>query len=1348
MSMENHQDNEEQIQEFKVNLLDTGLTSRSTRKSINLISMSADGNKHINIFCKDKVSIRNYGTEKDDTIDAKNITLQTTQHDIFIAFTDKNNQQYKLNLKDKQLKEILMPYIGKNRKIPFKDFYTLHDTINDALKKALIVGEPKITIAGNLEAKIEIELSDSGNPCITYDPNSDTITYNGYHEKWTGYLSKQANANVGECTFDNEGNVTVSFIIDGEDTKTTLFQQKINHSAEFRKIFDKVSEDKDSNKISIRDIYEYLAKKQSEEINSSHINNSLMEQSEQSEEINSSHINNNLMEQSDNNKEENNPFGDNENTGLDKEYQFNKGESKISVNFNNEINRNRSKNIVVNFNNTMLIKNNDLNNQNPFGDNESDNENNNFENPFGDNENNNLMEQQANNQEENSKNDNINNEENNDEDLFTGDDISYVLEHNNANETDIIIKIHDNDDDEAITFGSKNGKHFLWHNNKKKMISIKTVAISPNEDNETKKNYPYQIEFGCDEGKVYGTPISKKVFDKISRAGQHSEFIIYDNGFSTEFKKFLDMFTSVDVKKPQIVENQKTMTIYLSKNNDPENDPKIVYDYENHETYYIDALGNQSKLENVSFDFKKNNINLVVDNNVVQSIPIQTIDPDVQQIFQDCIDVFNKDNHLEAISRYCIFNQILESNKKQEKELLSTEINDIKRTDNNKIFITDGGKNMIIYDIKDQTFKSIHTETIAESKMPKVISGNACFFYKNNTLYLYNTQDQKYISLTIPDDLLPKFNNNLNKDNKLHPIDLVKCLMNEKNNEEREKSETRIKYRPKIVKLSKEKSKNENENNENSEESSISDSKNEEENKNTYFDLTPKITNKRYSGLNIYKTDTMNFNSNPANQKEPIEYKEAQSLSIIGNFNELMFHFDDRYDDNVFWIPIQDFIFGNLAEFRCYYNNDVYHITYYDDALVLESKNNPNASPIIIDFKQMLQKQNLDTKRYPDLDDMKSFLIRIKAAEKKQQAQEQKEQLKQDNDYFFDVENDIISTIYSNGKNIRKAAAYMHLNDYINEYANQEMTENEINFFIDIFGSLNNEDALADIIDNQIKANQQANDQNVDFNKIFIALMYIQSQERLSKFTNVFIEKYKEAIRDKNYNDHELINMNAVYSYYILNNAPRSLDDNVDEKYRPKIFQDIDEAEQKEQSNKEEQPVEYEYTGNPDDTSLETGVKDDDLTDILKKSAGLKNDEDDKYHDLTDFRDKQKKSYYNNDINNGSGFKEYNRKTFTAINNYRNNNEPMMTKNLQFNPKNKYNYNLNLTLERVKENEQINKNNNDTKIETRPTVVAKPIFLNTVHKIYNTNGREIKNTTNNLNPSETQTSSKSQNYYI
>ena len=278
-----------------------------------------------------------------------------------------------------------------------------------------------------------------------------------------------------------------------------------------------------------------------------------------------------------------------------------------------------------------------------------------------------------------------------------------------------------------------------------------------------------------------------------------------------------------------------------------------------------------------------------------------------------------------------------------------------------------------------------------------------------------------------------------------------------------------------------------------------------------------------------------------------IKYITGKEITIANEGENLVFSLDEN-GENKITIPIRDFLFGNLAAFTCQRKNEDCHITYYDDALVLEHKtDDPNSrSTIIIDFKQMLQEQNLDTEQYQGLNDMKSFLIRIKAAEKKQQEQE-KEQLQQpdDNDYFFEVENDIISTIYNNGKNIRKAAAYMHLNDYINAYADQEMTEDEINFFIDIFGSLNDEGALVNIIENQIKANQQPNNKKVDFNKIFIALMCIAEPEQVQTFTDVFIEEYKtQNIRQEG--DSNWPEMNALIAYgYITNDQNQEFNQSV-----------------------------------------------------------------------------------------------------------------------------------------------------------------------------------------------------------
>ena len=269
------------------------------------------------------------------------------------------------------------------------------------------------------------------------------------------------------------------------------------------------------------------------------------------------------------------------------------------------------------------------------------------------------------------------------------------------------------------------------------------------------------------------------------------------------------------------------------------------------------------------------------------------------------------------------------------------------------------------------------------------------------------------------------------------------------------------------------------------------------------------------------------------NNDELIQYDEGKEITIQSDGEQLEFCLYRKGENKInFVIPIKDFLFDNLENYQCEYNGQRYSVTYHDDALVLESLDKEEdgvLQPIIIDFKTMLQEQGLDAEQCPDRNDMKSLLIRIKAAKKKQnQAQGQFGQI---DDCFFEAEDDIISAIYNNGESdedIEKAAAYMHLNDYINEYADQKMTEDEIKFFIDIFDSLNDSDALAEKIEDQIKKNIQAN-KNVNFNKIFIALMYIAEPEQVQEFTNVFIGKYSQNIQQDEYSNSPEINALMAY---------------------------------------------------------------------------------------------------------------------------------------------------------------------------------------------------------------------------
>ena len=229
-------------------------------------------------------------------------------------------------------------------------------------------------------------------------------------------------------------------------------------------------------------------------------------------------------------------------------------------------------------------------------------------------------------------------------------------------------------------------------------------------------------------------------------------------------------------------------------------------------------------------------------------------------------------------------------------------------------------------------------------------------------------------------------------------------------------------------------------------------------------DIFHKLYGKQQEGpIIINKTDLINVLKDKFKEKKnlfpdiipdflkkskKIKYFTGEKITITSKDKNLIFSLDEK-DENQITVPINDFLFGNLTNFDGLHKTQQYSVAYYDDALVLEHKTDHNRSPIIIDFKPILKQQGLDAEQRPELDDIKSFLIRIKAAEK-QQNQGQGQFNENNDDRFLDAEDDIISAIYNNGKNITTAAAYMELNDYINEYAGQEMNQHEIDAFIQI----------------------------------------------------------------------------------------------------------------------------------------------------------------------------------------------------------------------------------------------------------------------------------------------------------
>ena len=262
------------------------------------------------------------------------------------------------------------------------------------------------------------------------------------------------------------------------------------------------------------------------------------------------------------------------------------------------------------------------------------------------------------------------------------------------------------------------------------------------------------------------------------------------------------------------------------------------------------------------------------------------------------------------------------------------------------------------------------------------------------------------------------------------------------------------------------------------------------------------------------------------------QYQRLQQLGIEFNDGDQKLHFylnDDK--KNYISIGIKDFLFGNQGEFKARIDGYEYPVRYEDDALLIGYQD--EGFMYIFDFKQMLNNAELDSNNYPYLDDMKGLLTRVIAAQKKSQAQGQFQQ-NNDDDLVQEAEDEIISAIYTdtereNNKRIKEAAAYMHLNDYINGYADKELTNDERGVLKKICEALSDPDRLDNKIQNAIES------QDIDLNKIFIALMYIaKDPNALQHFYKTVVEKcYYEKIQKKD-KSLEKIDMNAVFSYGAL----------------------------------------------------------------------------------------------------------------------------------------------------------------------------------------------------------------------
>ena len=569
---------------------------------------------------------------------------------------------------------------------------------------------------------------------------------------------------------------------------------------------------------------------------------------------------------------------------------------------------------------------------------------------------------------------------------------------------------------------------------------------------------------------------------------QHKKVVNGKITYSTVFQNIIDEVSAITGRDPvtihdiadyfvlniQPMEMDNNDRVVIKLSNKEHDERKLIYNPNNNTAYYSPVPGTEQPVTGVSFNPDQKTLNFK--NNGVE-LEFKLNDTPGRQTIFECVKNSEESNHLEAIRKY-----VSAGAKIKHHTTNSGTLNRIKPVGNDNLIIgTADPSTYIVFDSCDINLV-INGEPLGKFDN---------FYCKDGDLFFYNHDKDKLYKFNIGNNLKGQLGvAGFEEDNKLHTIDLKNKLGDTLDNL------LKMEEKEKLVK-----EKNENEENE------------IEENEEGEDEIEKGIERK----------------------KEGIQYIEGKGITITSKDRNLIFSIDEN-DDNRIVVPIQDFLFGNLDKFEVCDQWDFSHysLTYYDDALVLTNKNafergDEPLSPIIIDFKPMLKEQGLDAEQCPGLDDIKSFLIRIKAAEKKQDQGQQQGQFNENNDdCFLDAEDDIITAIYNNGPaNVEKAAAYMELNDYINKYVDQEMNEDEVDAFIKII-SLTDDDAVKNAIDKASK------NENVNFNKIFVALMYFSEEEQIETFIQVFLEKFVENKQKGNNHDNNGIDMNAILGYEML----------------------------------------------------------------------------------------------------------------------------------------------------------------------------------------------------------------------
>ena len=184
-------------------------------------------NEKISIIDEDTVVFEADLAEKEKrTIKLKDKPVLTiTSDECYISFKDEK-KTYHLYLIDEQIKNILRENIDDDNKICGTDsFFGIYIIIKNAIKKSLIVQKPDLN-----DDIVEIKLTNNYNyPCIRYNKKNHTSTYydfNGFPRTGAKLVDQPCN-DAGECTFNKNGTVTVSYLTGkGEVKKKQRFLNK------------------------------------------------------------------------------------------------------------------------------------------------------------------------------------------------------------------------------------------------------------------------------------------------------------------------------------------------------------------------------------------------------------------------------------------------------------------------------------------------------------------------------------------------------------------------------------------------------------------------------------------------------------------------------------------------------------------------------------------------------------------------------------------------------------------------------------------------------------------------------------------------------------------------------------------------------------------------------------------------------------------------------------------------------------------------------------------------------------------------------------------------------------------